>query len=740
MTKRPDRRTGGLAVYVTSHGFGHLNRTSAVLNRIPPDVAVTIKSHANLFVHWRERLKRPADLESCVSDAGAVNPPGDSAATDGRATLELAARVHAEATARLDDEVERLVKNQTAAVLCDAPAVPLLAARRAGVPGFLMTNFTWADIYAPYARALGGEAAAFVAELRRVYRQATAVFRIAPALRMSWLSRHIDAGMVVNRGRNRHAELRRLFGLPKADKLVYLYIGRYGQSDLDWSRLERFRAAGVQFIGYPPGPAQQPSNLHIVPSPDWPGGDLIASCDAVLAKAGYGTVCEAMASGTPIIYPPRQGFAEFRSLDRALRAWDAGVPISARFPVVEARSCARASPSDPARPSPLPRRWRRQNRPLPGRSLPCGRVACRRIDHESERCRVRGWTIYPRSLILYPFIMKKIVVHPAVERGRFVALQTAAPEADWVNAASTALAESAIPGADAFIGKITPALLARADRLVWVQSFTASLEHYMFPELLAHPCVLTNARGLFGDVIADQVMGYVLAFARNLHTYIRQQLEHRYEPVGGEAARVSSATGPGAVNAMDRATIYLPDARMGIVGMGGIGCGIAERAQAFGMSVRGVDRFPERVRAPQGVESVAAISGLADLLSWCDFAVIAAPQTPETRGLFHAGTLAHLRPSSYLINVGRGAIVVLDDLVACLRERRLAGAALDVYEVEPLPREHPLWDFPNVILTPHTAGYSPVIAARHLALLVENVSRFARGEPLRNVVDKALWF
>jgi phosphoglycerate dehydrogenase-like enzyme len=334
----------------------------------------------------------------------------------------------------------------------------------------------------------------------------------------------------------------------------------------------------------------------------------------------------------------------------------------------------------------------------------------------------------------------KLVIHPAVDPDRLRALQSAAPGAEWVNAADAAEAEGAMPGAEGLLGKITPAMLARADRLRWVQSFTASLEHYMFPELEAHPCVLTNVRGLFGDVIADQVMGYVLCFARNLHRYIRQQVEHRYEPAGGESARVSNTTGPGLVNAMDRATIYLPDATMGIVGMGGIGCEIARRARAFGMSVRGVDRFPDRVRAPEGVESVESNDKLPELLAWSDFAVIAAPQTPETTGWFHAGTLAHLRSSSYLINIGRGAIVILDDLVAALRAGRLAGAALDVYEVEPLPRDHPLWDFPNVILTPHTAGYSPVIAARHLSTLVENVARFDRGEPLTNVVDKSLWF
>jgi phosphoglycerate dehydrogenase-like enzyme len=334
----------------------------------------------------------------------------------------------------------------------------------------------------------------------------------------------------------------------------------------------------------------------------------------------------------------------------------------------------------------------------------------------------------------------KHVIFPAVEPDRLKALTDAAPGALWVNAASALDAQAAMPGTDAFLGKITPAMLARADRLAWVQSFTASLEHYIFPELVEHPCVLTNVRGLFGDVIADQVMGYVLCFARNLHTYIRQQIEHRYEPAGGESARVSVTSGPGTVNAMDRATIYLPHATMGIVGMGAIGCEIARRALAFGMSVRGVDRFPNRTRPPDGVTSVDGVERLPELLHLSDFAVIAAPHTPETEGLFDASILAQLRPSSYLINIGRGAIVVLDDLVAALRGGKLAGAALDVYETEPLPDDHPLWDFPNVVLTPHTAGYSPVISERHLATLVENVGRFARGEPLVNVVDKALWF
>jgi hypothetical protein len=322
-------RTGGLAVYVTSHGFGHLNRTAAVLNRVPADVPITIKSNPNLFVHWRERLRRPAELQSFVSDVGAVNPPGDSAATDGPGTLSMAARVHSEALGRLDDEVQRLVKQQNSAVLCDAPALPLLAARRAEIPGFLMSNFTWADIYDPHARKVGGDSVEFVRALRAVYRAATATFRVAPALRMAWLRPVYNAGMVVSRGKDRRAELRRLIGLKKSDKLVYLYVGRYGQSDLDWARLGELQA-GVHFVTYPPLPSGAPSNLHALPSPDWPGGDLIASCDAVFAKAGYGTVCEAMVSGTPLIYPYRSGFAEHRILDQCMRKWGGGVPISAR--------------------------------------------------------------------------------------------------------------------------------------------------------------------------------------------------------------------------------------------------------------------------------------------------------------------------------------------------------------------------------------------------------------------------
>ena len=183
-------------------------------------------------------------------------------------------------------------------------------------------------------------------------------------------------------------------------------------------------------------------------------------------------------------------------------------------------------------------------------------------------------------------------------------------------------------------------------------------------------------------------------------------------------------------------------ATMGIVGVGAIGSEIARRALGFGMNVIAVDRFPQRTKPPDGVRSVTGMDRLPEMLAQSDFAVIAAPQTPETVRMFDAEMLAHLRPSSYLINIGRGAIVVLKDLVEALRAGKLAGAAApSVFENRAtLPWDDPLWDFPNVIITPHTAGYSPVIAERHLATLLENVRRFAAGEELLNQVDKVLWF
>jgi phosphoglycerate dehydrogenase-like enzyme len=333
----------------------------------------------------------------------------------------------------------------------------------------------------------------------------------------------------------------------------------------------------------------------------------------------------------------------------------------------------------------------------------------------------------------------QLVIHPPVEPERLDKILAVARPMEVVNSSNEGHALQHMSDADAFFGKITPRLLAAASRLRWVQAPTASLEHYLFPELMAHACVLTNMRGLFSDVIADQVMGYVSCFARNLHLYVLQAAEGRWAPIGGEEARVSFASGPGTVSSIDRAHRHLADATLGIVGLGAIGHEISRRAAAFGMRVVAVD--PRSMDRPPEVSALWSVQELPQLLGQSDFVVIAAPHTPQTAAMFRRPQFQQMKRDAYLINIGRGAIVVLDDLVDALNAGEIAGAALDVFEIEPLPPDHALWKMPGrVIITPHVAGYSPRIAGRHLETLLDNISRFLRGEPLRNVVDKEKWF
>ena len=333
----------------------------------------------------------------------------------------------------------------------------------------------------------------------------------------------------------------------------------------------------------------------------------------------------------------------------------------------------------------------------------------------------------------------KLVLHPPIEDARLKRIIAEAGSMSVVNAADEREALAHMPQADAFFGKITPQLLAAATKLRWVQSPTASLEHFIFPALVEHPCVLTNMRGLFSDVIADQVFGYILCFARNLHQYILQQARGHWAPVGGEQARAAFTTGPGLVSDIDRAHMHLSDATLGIVGLGSIGEEVARRGLAFNMRVLAVD--PVRTQAPAGIEALWPVERLPDLLGQSDFVVIAAPHTPQTEKMFRRPQFQQMKRSAYLINIGRGAIVDLHDLTAALRADEIKGAGLDVFEKEPLPADHPLWSMGDrVILTPHVAGFSPRIAERHLAVLLENVRRFVRGEPLKNVVNKASWF
>jgi phosphoglycerate dehydrogenase-like enzyme len=332
----------------------------------------------------------------------------------------------------------------------------------------------------------------------------------------------------------------------------------------------------------------------------------------------------------------------------------------------------------------------------------------------------------------------KLLVFPPVEEARLSRIVDAAGPMSVVNARDENEALEQIVDADAFFGKITPPLLERAGRLRWVQTPTASLEHYLFDALIGHPCVLSNMRGLFSDVIADHVMGFVLSFARNLHLYRDRQHDHRWEPIGGEEGRSDFVAGPAFVSEIDRRHLHLSDCTLGVVGVGNIGAEICRRAAAFGMNILGVD--PRCREVPGALAEVWPSDRLLDLLRASDFVVIAAPHTPETLKLFRRDKFEAMKSTAYLINIGRGAIVDLADLIKALDSKSIAGAALDVFETEPLTPDSPLWSMPNVIITPHIAAASTHIAERHLQTLLENIRRFVAGKDPATRVDKRQWF
>ncbi len=334
----------------------------------------------------------------------------------------------------------------------------------------------------------------------------------------------------------------------------------------------------------------------------------------------------------------------------------------------------------------------------------------------------------------------KLVIHPAVDAHRLAAILEAAGDGGTVvNAPDEDAAAAAMVDADAFFGKMTPKLLAAETRLHWIQAPSASMEHYLFPSLVEHPSILTNMRGIFSDVIADHVFGFILCFARNFHHYVRNQAKATWEVMGDPSWKV-----PNFVRSLrdvapaDWVHIHLSDTTLGVVGLGSIGSEVARRGLAFGMRVLAVD--PKREERPPGVESLWKPDRLQDLLAESDFVVIAAPHTPETVKMFRRPQFRQMKPTAFLINIGRGVIVDLNDLVAALEAGEIAGAGLDVFETEPLPPEHPLWRMENVIMTPHCAARSPRIPDRFAQVVVDNVRRYANGRPVKNVVDKTAWY
>lgn len=305
-------------------------------------------------------------------------------------------------------------------------------------------------------------------------------------------------------------------------------------------------------------------------------------------------------------------------------------------------------------------------------------------------------------------------------------LQDSVPDSEIVIAVDQDTALRELGDADAAFGTMTPDLIAAAPALRWLQAPAAAPPAgYYFPELIEHQTQVTNFRGIYNDHISAHIMAMVLSFAKHMHLYRDQQRRSEWSPIAGEGAN----------------QVFLPESTALIVGVGGIGNETARLCKAFGMRVIGIDARWEMPDVNEHLDTAAGPEELDAHLPNANFVILTIPHTPETEGLFNASKFQLMRRDAYFINIGRGMTTKLDDLVDALRSGQIAGAGLDVYEIEPLPAEHPLWTMPNVILTPHVAAEEGRhLGERRYEVVAENMRRFAKGETLLNVVDKASWF
>ena len=304
--------------------------------------------------------------------------------------------------------------------------------------------------------------------------------------------------------------------------------------------------------------------------------------------------------------------------------------------------------------------------------------------------------------------------------GAVASLQPFAPGVELVAARNEAEAAAAMPGAQAMIGFCNSDIIQAGDALHWVQLFSAGSENCVtIPAVGARRLLVTNMQRISSPPIAEHVMAMLLAFTRGLNIHLPAQRTGRWNEDLVPREQTWELTGR---------TLL-------VVGLGGIGTEVAKRARALGMRVvatRASDR-----PAPGFVDAVARPEDLRKLTADADVIVNAAPLTPRTTGLFNAQFFAAMKPTAYFINVGRGRSVVTADLVKALNDKRLAGAGLDVIDPEPLPADHPLWQMPNVIITPHVAANSDKVFGRVLLLAQENLRRYVAGEKMLSVVDPA---
>jgi phosphoglycerate dehydrogenase-like enzyme len=328
----------------------------------------------------------------------------------------------------------------------------------------------------------------------------------------------------------------------------------------------------------------------------------------------------------------------------------------------------------------------------------------------------------PAAIALSPILSSR---YRQVDLERIAA---AAPGSRLVSVSLEGLADAPVDDVEVLLRGPLPArvfdrLITRCPRLIWVHSATAGVERVLTPSAEGRGLVITNARGVFSTPIAEYVIMMILAVARRLPQLLELQRERTWQPL--EAREMHDVT-------------------IGIVGLGSIGRAVAGLATAFGSRVIATRRRPDATDGPHGAlpESVEVLAAdaLPELLARSDFVVLALPLTSETEDLFDEAMLARMKPGSWLINVARGRLVDERALVRALREGPLRGAVLDTLRDEPLDPASPLYEIPNLILTPHTSWTSGRVLDRSIDLFCENLTRFREGQPLHNAVDPRLGY
>ncbi len=313
--------------------------------------------------------------------------------------------------------------------------------------------------------------------------------------------------------------------------------------------------------------------------------------------------------------------------------------------------------------------------------------------------------------------MKIIVDRPHPTEDFIDRLDREFPDIDFIRAYTRDEKRRHITDADVFYGWPDAELIAAAHRLRWIHIPGMGVDQFLrTPGASDVQITVTNSPGAHTNPIADHVLAMILAFAHRLPEMIDDRRARAWDPPK-YSFRILELNG----------------SVLGLLGLGGIGRAVAERAMSFGMQVYAVD--PSPIETPAGVRGVWDIDRLDELLGMADWFVVTAPLIPETSGLVDAGRVAAMKKGAHLIVISRGGIVDEAAVAEALASGHLAGAGLDATGIEPLPAESPLWDLDNVILSPHVSGDTPALASERERIFLANLRRFIDGEPLAYVVD-----